>query len=398
MSLRHVDAGHHTTRKVEDGDELARTAGLLLEAVQDETSQKFKTSAFMGLMQQLRDREVVVDGNQIVHNDGAASSTSSLDKGKGKASVPLLFAPSQGSITGPTGSLYRSADVDLVAYEQTAAVSSSEEDAYWKQENADYMKFWDDVAKNRSVPAKVVESSSWFKLQDDWDRFEATSRGIQQIHPYQFANNNPYLLGQGSSTHHHAMHHGQTSALEVCSIIVNSSARTNSSKGVLQLEALVQKNMVDASAWFQLGVKQQENEREYKAMQALERAVELDPQHLPAWLALAISYTNDSNRVGTNEAIHQWAVRNTKYQDIVHAYKSKLEDSQVSDAERYPYLLDCLLSMARENQSGEVDADIQIALAVLFNASDVCFFLRIDNGVSFIYRITPKLMIASTPP
>ena len=129
--------------------------------------------------------------------------------------------------------------------------------------------------------------------------------------------------------------------------------------------------MENATAWFELGVKQQESEREYKALQALERAVELDPSHLPAWLALAISYTNDSNRQGTYDAIYEWVNRNTKYQDAVQQYFAQNARNMSSPpTERYSRLIQCLITMARSNISGEIDADIQVALAVLLNTNE----------------------------
>ena len=133
----------------------------------------------------------------------------------------------------------------------------------------------------------------------------------------------------------------------------------------------MQRNMENATAWYELGVKQQENEREYKALQALERAVELDPSHLPAWLALAISYTNDNNRQGTYDAIYEWVNRNTKYHDAVHQFQVQNPGSMSSPlAERYSQLIQCLITMVRS--TGEVDADIQIALAILLNTNEVC--------------------------
>lgn len=133
--------------------------------------------------------------------------------------------------------------------------------------------------------------------------------------------------------------------------------------------------MNDASAWFELGVKQQENEREQHALQALQRAVELDPTHLPTWLALAVSYTNDNNRQGTYDAIHAWVDRNEKYQDAVTQFHS-LQQAQgqagdVSLGEKYNQLIQCLIAMARSDMTGDVDADIQIALAVLLNTNEV---------------------------
>lgn len=55
-------------------DDLADAAGQLLERMADNQTQKFKDSDFMALMRQLRDREVRVEGNELV--DNAAVSTS----------------------------------------------------------------------------------------------------------------------------------------------------------------------------------------------------------------------------------------------------------------------------------------------------------------------------------
>lgn len=49
-----------------DADELAMTAGQLLENVKHDQSTKFQQSNFLLLMRQLRDREVKVEGDKIV--------------------------------------------------------------------------------------------------------------------------------------------------------------------------------------------------------------------------------------------------------------------------------------------------------------------------------------------
>jgi hypothetical protein len=46
-----------------DGDELARTAGQLLDSVRNEQNQKFQQSNFLALMRRIRDREVEVEGD-----------------------------------------------------------------------------------------------------------------------------------------------------------------------------------------------------------------------------------------------------------------------------------------------------------------------------------------------
>lgn len=49
-----------------DADELARTAGQLLDNLKHDQSRKFQESSFLSLMRQLRDREVRVEGDRLV--------------------------------------------------------------------------------------------------------------------------------------------------------------------------------------------------------------------------------------------------------------------------------------------------------------------------------------------
>jgi hypothetical protein len=55
-------------------DEMAETAGRLLERVADNTSEKFQNSQFLELMRRLRDREVRVEEDKIVEVDSGAPS------------------------------------------------------------------------------------------------------------------------------------------------------------------------------------------------------------------------------------------------------------------------------------------------------------------------------------
>ena len=49
-----------------ESDELSRTAGVLLDTLKDERNSKFQNSAFLGLMRQLRDKEIRIEGDQMV--------------------------------------------------------------------------------------------------------------------------------------------------------------------------------------------------------------------------------------------------------------------------------------------------------------------------------------------
>ncbi|KAF9891283.1 hypothetical protein FE257_004847 [Aspergillus nanangensis] len=54
-----------TQGRVNDADELARTAGHLLDSVRHDQSQKFQNSNFLALMRRIRDREVQVEGDEF---------------------------------------------------------------------------------------------------------------------------------------------------------------------------------------------------------------------------------------------------------------------------------------------------------------------------------------------
>lgn len=137
----------------------------------------------------------------------------------------------------------------------------------------------------------------------------------------------------------------------------------------------MQRNKDSAVAWYNLGVKQQENERESKAIAALTRALALDDTHLPTWLALAISNTNEGNRTAADDAIEQWVRRNEQYAPIVRDFFERAEKlnggtlESLSQARRHDELIHCLMAMVRSG-NGAVDADVQVALAVLLNASE----------------------------
>ncbi|KAF7979849.1 hypothetical protein HWV62_40599 [Athelia sp. TMB] len=370
-----------------DTDELARTAGMLVDSLRDEQNAKFKNSAFMGLMRQLRDHEVVVEGDKMVENTGGAGSSWASDfrgqsqvdvKGKGRAmdvdmaagagvagQLPRAFSHHiRAALEAQSGPMQHAPALNALQ-DQNAAEASQEEDAtdaYMRQENAEFAKYWDAHHHEQAQHATsaTAQAAEWGHLQDQWERFEATATGIKAVEAYPFQQQNPYLAGDRSRTRHHTAHlEGPQSFYE----------------SVLEMEAAVQRDPQNATAWFELGVKQQENEREQKAIIALRRAVELDPTHLPTWIALGVSYTNDNNRMGTYDAINQWVQRNEKYTNDVMRWRATNPerggaDGEATIMEKFNSLIQCLISMARGDMSGEVDADIQIALAVLLNTNE----------------------------
>ncbi|RXK36555.1 hypothetical protein M231_06165 [Tremella mesenterica] len=129
-------------------------------------------------------------------------------------------------------------------------------------------------------------------------------------------------------------------------------------KGVLELEAAVQEDPTNHEAWYSLGLKQQENEREDQAIMALSKVVQLEPDYKAAYLALAVSYTNEGELETAYHMLAKWAALNTG--------QSALATEDTVDREK---LVNTFLQLANLKPN-EVDADVQIALGVLFNASE----------------------------
>jgi peroxin-5 len=200
--------------------------------VKHEQNPKFQKSQFMNLMKQLRDGEVIVDGNQVVQSDGTrtSASASTLDvKGKGRAIDPTVSTHTSGLQNAPSefaahggGYIAQHHQQQGQGHEQNSVSESKDQDmaqqqeredpndAYFRQENAEYMKYWGEGRQDTTGTS--AEAAMWDRLQEDWDNFEAISSGIKPVTRYVFQENNPYLLGESSSTSSRTRHHMQHSS------------------------------------------------------------------------------------------------------------------------------------------------------------------------------------------
>lgn len=141
---------------------------------------------------------------------------------------------------------------------------------------------------------------------------------------------------------------------------------------MLEKEDAVQRAPQDAQAWLDLGVKQQENEREHKAIEALTRALELDQTLLPAWLALAISHSNEGSRQDVYRTIREWIKQNSDYAAVSSKYQLESEEESWNNLKAMKeQVIACLLEMANTQTDAGLDADVQVALAVVLSTSEV---------------------------
>ena len=167
---------------------------------------------------------------------------------------------------------------------------------------------------------------------------------------------------------------------------------------MLEHEAIVQRDPKNAQAWFALGVKQQENEREQHAIDALREAVAQDPSCMPAYLALAVSFANEGDKVSAHRAIGSWlAGRGVVLRKVAGVGELGIVDGVATVEEIHQEYVSVLLNMARQASGGEIDADVQMALGVLLNTMEVGCIMKdlVNVGTNPITRITPKLKTAS---
>ncbi|KAG0211691.1 hypothetical protein BGX28_007585 [Mortierella sp. GBA30] len=403
---------------------LAKTAGLLLDSVDSNSNEKFKNSSFMNFMRRLRDQEVAIEGNKLVEqtaprnvtsagSDWATSFNQQQDKGKSRASdwssefeqqqqtggstwstefeqrieqhiknrepggmwssefarqqesnwaedfTGVTQAMGGGAAAGDWAQQFNASRQDTAQdwvneFNSSNAAEELEQAFQQSQHQRDLSnESWvETYRKNIAHLAQEPGDKEWDSLQKDWEKHEATGLGYRasdaRYQHYSFEQNNPYMVADSAK-------------------LMDLAARGNLTESILALEAAVQKDPMDAAAWHQLGLRQQENERETMAIAALLKAVETNPKELNAWLALAVSYTNENCRVDAYDALQSWVENSDQYKGVMGSVQG---GKGRSAQERHEYVTGLFLEAARTNPGENLDPDVQIALGVLFNVSE----------------------------
>ena len=141
----------------------------------------------------------------------------------------------------------------------------------------------------------------------------------------------------------------------------------NLSLAALAFEAAVQKEPSHVAAWVALGQAQAQNEKETPAIRALEQAIQLDPNNLPALMSLAISYTNEGYESTAYRTLERWL--STKYPTILPPDQTTAT-AEMGFTDRHllhDKVTAHFIRAAQLSPQGEaMDPDVQVGLGVLF--------------------------------
>jgi tetratricopeptide (TPR) repeat protein len=181
----------------------------------------------------------------------------------------------------------------------------------------------------------------WETMRSEYSKTKDFQQETPMVQNYNFINTNPFS--------------------NLSKDYLTSTAVTdNLTETVLKLEALVQQDPTNGNAWFELGKKQQENENDDNAIEALQKSIELLPNNLDAYLALAVSQTNENDTSSAYQSITHWINHNPKYKNA--------PQPTLSSIQTHENLVNTLMQFAINNPV-DLDADVQTCLGILFNIS-----------------------------
>ena len=160
--IEQADRTHDQDSK--DADELARTAGQLLNIVQHDTSDKMKNSQFLDLMRRIRDREVEVQNNDIQSTSNQAGYTPVEESANFYHEIP------QAKSVANTSQTIQNSSAD------TSTESARESDPFsFPDMNAVYA--YDAQTESMQTPPAIMDYSS----HDD--EYPNPQSQIQALHP-----------------------------------------------------------------------------------------------------------------------------------------------------------------------------------------------------------------------
>eukprot|EP00127_Corallochytrium_limacisporum_P006256 Clim_evm15s223 gene=Clim_evmTU15s223 len=355
-----------------ENEELAKTAGKLVNAVGDD---KLQQSEFMDFMRKLSRKEVTFENNKLVENPGGvgvdwaaefATKESielqrEIDNDQEDAAqitnnpAPNLFSNSSslGAVTSITGAAQQAQDWVKEFTERQENGSTAET---LDIEN-DFTQQYQEYLQNIAAVDDDLDFVSEFQNQEQstFDQIYDTQNDMETEQEYKFREENPY-----------------EDSADPFAEGMERLRRGELLQAIMAFEAAVKLRPDNAAAWYYLGNTQAEYENDVAAIRALERCLQLQPDNSHARMALAVSYTNETNYTRAYDNLEQWVRTHPDYAKLVEDMPaSTLNDGSggpgmVAVLQRQEKIMDMYLRAVR-NSGQSFDPDLQIGLGVLFN-------------------------------
>lgn len=142
------------------------------------------------------------------------------------------------------------------------------------------------------------------------------------------------------------------------------------SEAALAFEAAIQMNENHVDAWLKLGEVQTQNEKEIAGITALEKCLELNSENSEALMTLAISYINEGYDNAAFATLERWI--STKYPQLTE--KATAQNPKILDEDRYSLskrVTELFIKAAQLSPDhASMDPDVQLGLGVLFYANE----------------------------
>ncbi|KAI8909046.1 hypothetical protein EDD86DRAFT_206808 [Gorgonomyces haynaldii] len=343
---------------------IAKTAGLLLDAVSNSSNPKFKESKFLGLMQQFRDKQVVIEGDKVVQNLQPASLVH-----QPQMQTPLSQQMNEQMQQRP--------DMDPIKWAQEFGGQRIRQSDWEEDFNAQPSNWTNEFQR-----ANLQHGQKWSpeygqpeqKFEDDWERAfqekmnliptqEQQDQWMNMEAAWKSGTNSTFSLSNLDSRFDNYEFTAENPYRNFpLAFLRDSRQHSNFTESILALEAALQQDPTQSGVWQELGRLQQDNENDVAAIPALKKALELNPDNLDALLYLSVSYTNERFYNEAYDSLQQWIERHPRY----NVFAPRME-RLTSIAERHEQISHSLMEAAVS--SDELDELVQTALGVLFNIS-----------------------------
>lgn len=245
-------------------------------------NQKLAQSDFLKLMRQIRDHEMVVDGNQLVENPDAVS----LDKGKRKAADQV--AAEQQRSTGRSQEQVQPSQRQYANESEAIIEGYQDVQDIWEAEDRARMEEQEELLREGTTPLRRQFQGDGGMVTDDSDAEQQLDEGIDERFD---AGNIVGGAHEAPGSHfrvHSRVNEGwsflqdQWDAWEAHAAGVQPSVGHNDSR---QTDA-----PLSAQEWMDLATLLQEQEQEPRAIEALRKALEVDNNFAAAYVGLDLLY------------------------------------------------------------------------------------------------------------